>query len=154
MWRGARTGVEGAASLVRGTMMPVALSMRGGMASPSSSVSVLTRSMFICPRFCPAVDPPCAAARIEPSRQLSPVLPLLDGVSEFLVSTLSAYICLREYPIGLPSRGRPMGGPTSSWCISVMYDGGFFFAFGVGLSVEVGLEGGGEILAVAGDGPL
>ena len=56
--------------------------------------------------------------------------------------------------MGLPSRGRPMGGPTSSRCIAVMNDGGFFFAFGAGLSVEVGLEDGSGVLAVAGDGPL
>ena len=35
-----------------------------------------------------------------------------------------------------------------------MYEGGFFFAFDVGLSVAVGLEGGGEILAVVAEGPL
>ena len=40
MWRGAQTGVEGAASGMRWTGMPVALLMGVGMASPSSSVSV------------------------------------------------------------------------------------------------------------------
>lgn len=38
--------------------------------------------------------------------------------------------------------------------MAVMYDGGFFFAFGADLSVEIGLEDGGGVLAVAGDGPL
>ena len=73
--------MEGAPSGVRRTGSPVPFSMRGEIASPSQSVSELTLSIFIWPRFCPAVALPCAAARIEPSRKFYLVLPLLDGVA-------------------------------------------------------------------------
>ena len=110
----------------------------------------------MCCLFCPDVEVALLLLRMDPSRQLSLVAVPEDGFpSELRVNTFKAYICLREKPLGLPSRGRPVGGPTNSRCNAVMYNGGFFFAlvFLSALSEAAGLDGG-VVVAVAGEGPL
>ena len=94
-----------------------AVSIAGGIgagAGGSSSPAVMSRT-FIYPRFCPDVELLLKAFMMEPSLQLSLyAVALLGGASLPRVSTLSAFIWLREYPVGLPSLGFPVGGQINS----------------------------------------